>query len=220
MNSTLKKKLDEALIDTFAGDNLPFSLVESPMFKKFLFLLNPAYKPPCRKTLATTLLDGCVKRQALKHNTKPRNGTLMLDGWKNSSNNTKQVAVMVKPNGEDEIFLKTYNFSTSRATHGALLEVIDDASLIALEKYHVNITAYVSDHASAEKKAGEESGLIHYGCHAHAGNLFLKDVKNGSTYDKVHAINLKFRNPQLESRLKGRGGRSVYFANATRWKGT
>ena len=92
MDKVKKSEIDNALALMFYGCNLPFSFVESTLFKHFVDLLNPRYKPPTRKTLSETLLDKTFQKlQNDKHKVDARVGTVMLDGWKNSSNNTKQV---------------------------------------------------------------------------------------------------------------------------------
>ena len=117
---------------------------------------------------------------------------------------------MVKPRND---------FSTTAADHVKLLEVLDEAKEKAKVTFNIEIDSYVSDHAAAEKKTGEKSGLIHYGCYSHAGNLYLKDIKNNEIYRDVHEIMVVFRNASLESRLKEKGGSSIYLAGNTRWKG-
>ena len=94
MDKIKKSEVDDALALMFFGCNLPFSLVESTLFKHFVNLLNPNYKSPTRKTLSETLLDKIFQKLQIKqHKEDVRIGTVMLDGWKNSSNNTKQVKI-------------------------------------------------------------------------------------------------------------------------------
>ncbi|GBP41626.1 hypothetical protein EVAR_34059_1 [Eumeta japonica] len=50
------KELDEQLIKLIAKEYHPFRIVEGAVFKKFIYLLNPRYSPPTRKTLANVLL--------------------------------------------------------------------------------------------------------------------------------------------------------------------
>ena len=126
---------------------------------------------------------------------------------------------MVKPRNEKAIFLKTFDFSAKSADHIALLEAVDEAKEKAKISFNIEVDSYVSDHAAAEKKTGEKSGLINYGCYSHAGNLYLKDIKNNEIYRDVHEIMVVFRNASLESRLKEKGGSSIYLAGNTRWKG-
>jgi hypothetical protein len=96
MDKENKRKIDAALALMFFGCNLPFSVVETPLFKEFLKQLNPNYKPPTRKTLSETLLDDAYQKlQIDQYKEQERTGTAMLDGWKNSSNNSKQVILQI-----------------------------------------------------------------------------------------------------------------------------
>lgn len=144
----------------------------------------------------------------------------MIDGWKNKSNNTKQVSVMIKPRFQKEIFVKAFDFSTKSENAEALLETVNKSTDIALEKFNIRSYSFISDHAAAELKAGEDSALINYGCFAHAGNLYIKDVRDKFICLDVRDIMVIFRHPQMESKLKLLGGSGIYLAGATRWKGT
>lgn len=59
LSSTEEAELNEFLAEFIFGCNLPFTVVESPHFKKFINKLRPSFasKIPSRKTLITTLLD-------------------------------------------------------------------------------------------------------------------------------------------------------------------
>lgn len=87
-----KEKVHIALAKFFFGCNISFSVIESVHFKKFIQTIRPSYKLPCRKTLSTVLLDK-VHEEILvnnKNNASPY-ASLLIDGWKNSSNNTNNV---------------------------------------------------------------------------------------------------------------------------------
>jgi len=51
------EEIDVALGEFFFGCNIPFNVVESSQFKRFLQLLNPNYNPPTRKRLCKLILD-------------------------------------------------------------------------------------------------------------------------------------------------------------------
>ena len=56
-NSVEKEKIDNVVAEFFYGCNVPFSVVEHPLFKQLIDSLRPGYKPPNRKLLAGPLLD-------------------------------------------------------------------------------------------------------------------------------------------------------------------
>lgn len=215
-----KKSIDFALGMMFIGGSLAFSLVETEVFKRFVSLLDSSYVIPTRQTLSSTIVNNV--RSKIEIIVKPEKpglkGTLVIDGWKNSSNNTKTVTVVVKPENEDEIFLKAYNFSVISEDHLNLLDVVNDAIVLANQLYGINITSYVSDNASNMVKTGQESTLISYGCKAHVGNLYLNDVFDRDIFNEAHEMVVKFRNTALQQLIKGEGGKSIYLGNTTRWK--
>ena len=214
-----KESLDFALGMLFIAGSLSFNLVESPVFKKFVSILDPTYDVPTRQTLSTTIIEK-VKTK-IQTTLKPRTsvtGTLMIDGWKNTSNNSKTVTVIVKPQNMDEIFLKSYDFSKLPESHSNLLPVVEDAVQLSHDLYGIEVTSYVSDNAANMLKTGKESNLISYGCKAHTGNLYVQDVFSKPLFNKVHEILVQFKNTTLQTIMKDCGGKSIYLANETRWK--
>lgn len=215
-----KSKIDFALGMAFITGNLSFNLVDSEHFRKFVNLLDPSYKVPSRQTLSTTIVNLVHSKvtSSLKLSTRSKTGTLMIDGWKNSSNNTKTVTAVVKPYFGTEIFLKSYDFSAKPEDHLNLLEIVRDASDLSKRLYDIEVESFVSDNAANMLKTGRESNLISYGCKAHTGNLYLNDVFDKLLYAEVHEIMVTFRNVQLQSCVKNEGGKSIYLAGETRWK--
>ena len=50
-------KVTAALADMIYANNLPFSTVEDAKFREFVVTLNPGFKPPSRKQVASNLFD-------------------------------------------------------------------------------------------------------------------------------------------------------------------
>lgn len=215
-----KEKIDFALGMLFFGSSLSFSLVDSSVFKTFVNLLDPNYSIPCRQTLSTTILRKVHARVAtcLRPIKDLEKATLIIDGWKNCASNSKTVTTIMKLSSNEEIFLKSYDFSSLSEDHINLLEVVEDSVLLAQRRYNVVINAYISDHAANVLKTGRESGLIVTTCKAHAGNLYVGDVHDKSLYSKVHVIMVCFRNVHLQEQVHTMGGKRIYLAGDTRWK--
>ena len=57
LSSTMKKALDLDAARVCYEEGLPFTLFEKPAMQRFLLRLNPAYKPPSRKQIASPLLE-------------------------------------------------------------------------------------------------------------------------------------------------------------------
>lgn len=215
-----KETIDFALGMLFLGGSLSFNLVEAEVFRQFVALLDPTYVIPCRQTLSKTIIDKVKQKiqEAVKPERDGVEGTLMIDGWKNTSNNTKTVTLVVKPMNGNEIFLKSYDFSTLSEDHENLLEVVRDGVTIAEQLYNIKVSSYVSDNAANMVKTGRESNLISYGCKAHVGNLYVNDVFDREIFSEVHEITVQFRNTKLQQIIRNKGGNSIYLANDTRWK--
>lgn len=220
VNKERKQSIDFALGMLIVGGSLSFKLVESEVFRQFVSCLDPTYNIPSRQTLSTTIVEKVKAKvvEAIKPYHKGIKGTLMIDGWKNSSNNTKSVAAMVKPEGGEGFFLKSYDFSIKSEDHFNLGLVVEDAKCVSSSTYGINITSYVSDNAANMLKTGKESKLIAYGCKAHVGNLYVNDVFDRTVYDEVHEVLIQFRQTNLQNMIKEKDGKSIYLANNTRWK--
>lgn len=96
MNTKEKNILDIAVAKFFFGCNIPFAVCESDHFRYLLKKLRPSYEPPCRSTLSGTLLDEVF--QLISNEDRRIIGTeavILIDGWKNSTANTKNVVTML-----------------------------------------------------------------------------------------------------------------------------
>jgi Protein of unknown function (DUF 659) len=225
MSQAKKIKLEKETVNRtlgmfFFACNIPFSVVESPFFLKFVRSLDPDYNPPTSKTLKGTIMNKVFNEiKQLLTRSSLENGTLMLDGWKNSTTNTKTVTAIVKPRFEPEFFLKSFDYSAKKEDHAAILETINESRAIAREMYNIDIDSVCTDHASPMLKASNLSDLTNYGCKAHAGNLYVNDIHDKDLYTSVHEIMIIFRNTKMQAILLSLGGTKIYLAGATRWKG-
>lgn len=201
-DETRNEDITEALAAMVFGCNLKFNLVDSPFFKRFVHCLNPTYKTPGADKLKNTILDRFYANlQSKLRKDTPRKGTILIDGWKNKSSNTKQVAVMIKPRNEKEIFLTSFDYSSTSENHQELLKSVEEAGKVSIECYNVVADSIVTDNAANVIKTGQQPSLINYGCIAHVGNLYFKDVRDEKIYKKVHEVMVAFRHSQLESEV-------------------
>lgn len=91
-----------------------------------------------------------------------------------------------------------------------------DAVKIAEEKYNLIIDSSITDNDFTARKSGRDSMLIDFGCMAHGGNLFVKDVRNGLIFLDVHNIMVTFRDVQLQAKICLDGGQKLYIKGVTR----
>lgn len=146
--------------------------------------------------------------------------TMMIDGWTNSTVNTKNLAVLLSTHDGRLIFLGSENYSEKSENAENMLETYTNRfEHQAKEECNCIITSTISDNAANVVKFGRDSGLIHYTCQAHTGNLLLKDCNKKSIADKVRKIQVAFRETFLEQKLKKLSNKCVYLAGETRWKG-
>uniref|UniRef100_A0A0C9RAK5 ZBED1_2 protein n=1 Tax=Fopius arisanus TaxID=64838 RepID=A0A0C9RAK5_9HYME len=212
------EKIDVALANFFFGCNIPFNVVEAQLFKEFVQCLNPTYKPPSRKKLSTKLLDKVYTEinEDLK-TADETDGVLVIDGWKNSAANTKNVVCTIHKQDQTSLFLHSWDFSELRETGDKLALVICEASAMAREMFNINIYAVVSDNAAAMVRMGRLVDVWHVTCNSHSGNLLLKSLVSPDFAESLNQLLREFRTSKAERELKKRGGTRIMLVCETRW---
>lgn len=219
ISNVQKEKLDRALTLFVVGCNLPFSTVDSRFFKTFIQELRPAYSVPCSKTLSGSLLNS-VHEEIVKTDRANVGETsvMLIDGWKNSSNNTKQVVTILHSVGGQCCFLDSYDITGNSETGEELYNICQNSITLAKERYDTDVYAIVSDNAANMLKMGRlSSNLMHSTCNSHTGNLLAKDILDLATASKVSLILREFKHPDLEKDIISDGGSKIQLAVDTRW---
>ncbi|KAJ3642007.1 hypothetical protein Zmor_028472 [Zophobas morio] len=144
---------------------------------------------------------------------------MLIDGWKNSANTTKQVVTILKSPKEDRyVFLDSYDITGNSETGEELNEICNRSINLAIEKYKTEVFAVVSDNASNMLKMGRLANkLLHTTCSSHTGNLLAKDVICKDVASKVMKVLREFKHPDLEKELQECGGSKIKLAVDTRW---
>uniref|UniRef100_A0A1I8PQE9 HAT C-terminal dimerisation domain-containing protein n=2 Tax=Stomoxys calcitrans TaxID=35570 RepID=A0A1I8PQE9_STOCA len=204
VTKTDKERLDIRAARFFFACNVPFVAASNKYFKEFCNAMQPTYKPPSRKRLAGPLLDAVHKEQIDLNGNFLKEGAhsvLLIDGWKNSASNTKNVAALLH-NCDHRIFLESYDFSNLRETSENLAEMVKNAVALAKDRYKVEVFAVVTDNAANMMSMGRIIDLIHTTCNAHIGNLLSKDLirkyGSGTELNKVSVISQR-RHTRLQS---------------------
>jgi Protein of unknown function (DUF 659) len=201
-----KKEIDELVADFFFGCNVPFSVVDSNHFKNLVHKLRPSYMPPCSKTLRTTLLDNRYEQFSEKPlNYSDKSSPILIDGWKNESNNSKNVSVMMHSVLDEPVFLEAFDFTTLSENGVELARIVDKSQEISRDKYQIDTYAVVSDNAPAMLRMGRLSNLWHISCSSHTGDLLARDIIDVPTTDKVNSVIKEFKHPNLEDRVVSLG---------------
>lgn len=69
---------------------------------------------------------------------------LLIDGWKNTTNNTKNVTTMIHNSMDRKSFLDAWDFTSDPETGDALNDVLDEAYSKTEEMFHSKPYAVVS----------------------------------------------------------------------------
>ena len=88
-----------------------------------------------------------------------KESVLLIDGWKNSLANTKNVVCMIHNIGDQQYFLDSWDLTGVSENSENVTKVVNEASELAKEKYDTDVYAVVSDNASLMVKMGKTVGL-------------------------------------------------------------
>lgn len=218
VNTIQKERIDSALAKFIFGCNVPFSVIDSNHFKSFIKEIRPAYKAPCSKTMSTTLLNKL--HSEIENNDKMHIGkesVLLIDGWKNSAANTKNVVTMVHTSDGKMSFLESYDFTGLSETGEELATIVQNSIALAKEKYDTEIYCVVSDNAANMVKMGRLITIMFSTCSSHTANLLAKDVINKDISEKAQLVLKEFKHPDIERKLTESGGSKIILAGETRW---
>ncbi|XKL67988.1 hypothetical protein PGB90_003479 [Kerria lacca] len=202
------------------GCSIPFAVVNFDIFKKFISIIRPAYTKhiPDRKKLGTDLLDKVYNKYKNK-NKKNIGGesVLVIDGWKNSSKNTKNVVTMIHNPTGGSTFVKNFDFSETSETTDELQTVVSEAKTLASEWYNTNVYAIISDNAANMISMGKKIDEWHTTCHSKTGNLLLKDIVNKDVNEKIVSLIKLFKRPEFEQKIFAVGGKKLILPGEIRW---
>lgn len=177
--------IDRLVADFFCGDNIPFSIVESPRFKALIKAAKTAplsYELPSRRTMGGELLDQSVKR--LKKDEEPLRKactaygcTVISDGWDDVEKS--HLINMLVATIEGAFFDGTFKLSSD--DHEDATAVAD---LLSKEIEHVgalSVVQVVTDTCAVMKSAWKiverkYPWITCTCCAPHVLSLLLKDI--------------------------------------------
>lgn len=179
VNKELKVQFDRELMKFFIGCNIPFNVIENPMFVSFVNKINPGYKLPSRSQMSETLFWEETARvvHSIDNDLKQdRNLTLAVDGWTDYG---KSLYAYVIITSDRRIYLHSVkDFSDQSHTADFLttetLKILKD---IGEEK----VGAFVTDNAANMKKlrfniTSQFPSIISLRCMPHYVNLITEDI--------------------------------------------
>ena len=225
INKAQKENMDIKCAEFVFECNLPFKVTESEVFKNYSKALNPAYNPPGKRRIGTTLLDKVYNDRFKKLGTfinNANNLSLVTDGWSNirSDHIVNFVLIQQKPASPSVSFF--YKSIVTNGTRQTSQQIFKDIETIIEEVGSDKICAVVTDNCSSMRGAWKlietkYPNIFANGCAAHVMNLLVKDIfsirnnmdaldqaKNISKFIKNHQIVLnKFKNLQLAMKNAG-----------------
>uniref|UniRef100_A0AAR5PAX1 BED-type domain-containing protein n=1 Tax=Dendroctonus ponderosae TaxID=77166 RepID=A0AAR5PAX1_DENPD len=206
-----QKDIDKQLISLIAKEYHPFSIVEDEEFKRLLYLLNPHYKVPTRKTVSNLMLPD-VYNEALEL-VKSRLDRafavcLTTEGWTSRTNDCfYSVTAHYIVEESNNTFLSSDLLGCISYTKSHTAENIADKLREVIEEWKLTnkIVAVVSDNEANMKAVVRIGGWSHWGCFAHSLNRIaqagLSEIKE--VVDKITNIVGYFKhNSQALSQLQ------------------
>lgn len=188
-----QKEIDKQLICMITKEYHPFSIVEDKEFKRLLYLLNPNYTVPTRKTVSQSLIPAFYNQTVdVVKNRLQRAFAVCLttDGWTSRTNDSfYSVTAHYIVEEENNVFLSSDLLGCISYTERHTAENISNKLKETMDQWGLTnkIAAVVSDNAANMKAAIRIGGWRFWGCFAHLINLVaqsgIKEIKE--VVDKI-----------------------------------
>ena len=135
-SDSFKSAMDMQIARLFYGCNLPFNIVENPVFVKTINMLRPGYKHPTRKAIAGTLLDTVHDEvcEDMRQSLDGKTATLVQDGWSHCHN--EAVVASCLHVGDQSYFLVSVATGDMSKTAENCKSMCDDYIKNAKENYN------------------------------------------------------------------------------------
>jgi hypothetical protein len=218
-----KKAIDLQLGRFIFSTDLSFNVVESEDFKKFVDLLNPAYKALGRMTIGSSILDRIDKETTLEMETqlKGKNVFMIQDGW-STNQNQPVIAHCVSTS----YFIQAEGTGSQKKTHEYGYHLLDEAIIKAENDYECKVVGIVTDncksmqsiHLLCKKIRDPRPEMFAYGCNSHLLNLLGSYFTPEYIQEKVSVVQKFMRNHHyLSATLLEVGAKRPVLPGTTRW---
>lgn len=191
-----QEKLDDQILRIIVKDDLPFSIVESVEFRKFISILNPSYEPPSRETLSNSLISKLYDVTLLVVQNDVSGASyvnLTTDGW-TSLKNENYFAVTAHFIDKN-CHMKSYLLSCLKFTGKHTSENIADALKTIVSQWGLQdkIVACTTDNAANMVRAVKLCQWLHIPCFTHSLNwLFKRAGRQFHRHEKKLKLSLSF----------------------------
>ena len=153
--SLTKEKIDQCVAEFVFGCNLPFSVVEHPLFRTLVETLRPGYRPPSRKTLSSTLLDQEHNKlhSTMRGKLEGKTVTMQQDGW-STLHNDPVISTSVTCEGNGYFIDAQYSGANAK-TAEYCQEMLLKSKTFAENTYGCKVKTIVTDNARNMSKMRE-----------------------------------------------------------------
>lgn len=200
----------------FFGCNIPFSVVESIHFKEFCQALRPDYGVPSRPILSTSILNKVHNNLSSNMHFRAESA-LLIDGWKNETSNTNNVACLLQVASGEALFLESFDLTGIKDAGKELAEIVNTCIDLALNRHNTHIYAVITDNAANMVRVGKLTEIWHLTCNSHTGSLLAKDLVSAKLTGHVKVLLKAFHGPGIEKQLIKHGGKRIQMPCETRW---
>jgi hypothetical protein len=220
-----KEILEEKVAKFFYGCNIPFNVVEHPLFKDLVQSLRPGFTPPTRKKLGDQLLNKVHSnlQENMHESLKDKTVTLVEDGWSDPHNNAV-IARCLNVDGKS-FLLDTVEAGTMEKSGDNCADLCRSSITQAEEKFKCRIGSVVTDNAKNMEKMRrnlqeEDGNLVVYGCLAHILNLLGSDITPSAIMKHIVEVQTLFRDRHRPSAWLREYEKSIIpqLPGDTRWK--
>jgi len=159
MSYTEKAIIDSQLIRFLCGCNIPFDVLDSTHFKKFIKLLRPVYNCPSKNTI-NTVLNSVYNQLTTNPSTYEQSeGILMISSnMMSQSVGLKYIVGIVYRKSRENLFLKIWSIPINE---NDVTDIIHNAVQESKNKYKVDIYAVIADddlYMSVNHNPGKNNG--------------------------------------------------------------
>lgn len=109
MTKKTSENISTKLAEFMFACNLPFRVVDSIHFKRFVNAIRPFYIPPTQRRIANRYLNNAFETHCQKE-FNPY-AVLLIDGWTNDFANTKNVTAMLHTSDGKALFLESFDLT-------------------------------------------------------------------------------------------------------------
>jgi len=204
MSYTEKAAIDSQLIKFLCGCNIPFDVLDSTHFKKFIKLLRPVYNCPSKNTINTVLNSVYDQLTTNPSTYEQSEGILMISSnMMTQSVGLKYIVGIVYRKSRENLFLKIWSIPINE---NDVTDIIHNAVQESKNKYKVDIYAVIADDDLYMSVNHKCNNLWFFKCQTTVTTKIINLFKNIPFISKVRSVLNGFQSSRLKEEITNRGG--------------